>query len=201
MKALTITLALIVVSALTAPSQASQSSIPNRCEAKESQGQAGRLSPAKQAPSHLVPIKRTIDVGQYSGLTRQAELVLKDQASWKRVWDEHVSNVMTSNWTQPALPQVDFKNEMVVAMFFGEGKNGHHGGSITQITETSTKILVCYLEDTSSGGITTMAITHPFHIVVIKRSDKPVFFMHATNTPKPQPQPPARRDPDRIEAY
>lgn len=118
---------------------------------------------------HSVPIKRTIGYGKASGFKERALFALADQANWKRVWDKHVAN----QHTHPALPAVDFKTEMVIAIFFRPGSGG---GSIVKVAmlERNNKpelVRVYYSESKHSSTAEQL-----FHIVVIKQAKMPAQF-------------------------
>lgn len=145
---------------------------------------AGNIS--ANTPARLVPIEREISRGDDSGIARSKRVAVRASNTWRTLWREHTVNSYTSNGEHPALPAVDFKTEMVVVVFLGCKPTGGFGVAITQVTETSTRVIVSYIKNSpSGGGITTMAITHPFHMVVVRRINKPVIFVEINGGIKP----------------
>lgn len=118
----------------------------------------------------------TIDIGTQSGYHKRAEIVIKDENEWERIWNLHTSNLDQI----PRIPKVDFKTEMVIAIFRGEFPSSGFETEITNITEFSDKIVVTVTETNHLGGMLLDVMTYPFHIVKIKRSELPVEFIYRT---------------------
>jgi hypothetical protein len=116
--------------------------------------------------------------GAYSGFSQEKHTVIKTDADWQNLWDSHSRNVMP----QPAAPAVDFKKNMVVAVFLGMRSSGGYSITIDKIEDAGKDIIVT-LSKKSPQGMATMAITHPFHFVTVKASKKPVEFRFAKVDP------------------
>jgi len=57
----------------------------------------------------------TIAIGEESGVRSQEELVISDQTQWEALWQQH----MSYSRNPLSLPQIDFTEEMVIAVFGG----------------------------------------------------------------------------------
>ncbi len=99
--------------------------------------------------------------------------MIRDQAAWGEAWQ----NLSSREFPPPSLPEVDFESQMVIAVFMGVKNSGGYATEITAIKEGGDSIAV-FVEETSPGPncAVTLALTSPFHIVKMKKSDKAVEF-------------------------
>jgi hypothetical protein len=116
----------------------------------------------------------TIGIGTQSGYHERSASVIKDNVEWEKIWNLHTSNLDQI----PRIPAVDFKTEMVIAIFRGEFTTSGYATEITKITELSDKIVVTVTETDEKGGFMLDVLTYPFHIVKLKRSELPVEFVY-----------------------
>lgn len=118
----------------------------------------------------------TISVGSRSGHTSQANYVVQDSQAWVDLWNQHMLFMV-----EPMpLPEVDFSENMIVAVFMGEVSTGGYALRIYDIVETESSVVV-KMERTEPGPtcIVPQVLTQPYHIVQIAKTDKPVTF-HVT---------------------
>jgi hypothetical protein len=118
----------------------------------------------------------TVDKGFTSGIRERRLLAIKTTKEWRNLWEAHTAVV-----TPPKpLPAVDFKKEMIVAVFSGEKPSGGHGIEIVTIEENSAKreTRVIFRETKPPpGAMVTAALTQPYHVVKLKKIDIPVTFV------------------------
>ena len=102
-----------------------------------------------------------IDKGEISGYETRINLTIRDDAVWEAVWNE-----MQSIQSHPDdLPEVDFTEEIVIAVFRGPcGSNGYYI-TITRIDVTLTNYMV-YVQESGQGGPLAV-MTYPYHVVKI----------------------------------
>ena len=85
---------------------------------------------------------------------------------------------------RPELPKIDFEKEMVVAIFMGERSSGGYEIEIINIIKTEKQIVIeVEEEEPPPESLRTMALTQPYHIVVIKRYTRPVVFSKLGSAP------------------
>ena len=114
-----------------------------------------------------------IEKGFNSGHSEKKNYVVDNEDEWGDLWNKVNSIVIP----QPELPDVDFNNEIVIAVFQGEKPTGGYSIEIIKIVEDN-KIIVFYKEfSPEPGDFVTQALTQPYHIVKIKKSDKEVVFV------------------------
>ena len=79
----------------------------------------------------------------------------------------------------PNAPEVDFSEEMVIAIFSGEKPTGGYSIEITKVELDEDEVTIFFEEvSPEPGQPVTEALTQPFHIVKINRiDDLPVKFM------------------------
>ena len=114
----------------------------------------------------------TIGSGAYCGHFSQGDYVVKDGQQWSNLWDK----VNSINIPQPALPLIDFNNDMVIAVFLGTKRSGGYGIQISELRETDNCLEVSVVE-TAPGGWVTMALTQPYHLIKTSLTDKEVKFI------------------------
>lgn len=112
--------------------------------------------------------------GSYSGIKEKKELVIQDETEWENLWRA----LNSIREPLPETPVVDFTTQSVIAVFQGEQRTGGYGIEITQIKQRNDTLYVNIHEKTpSEGGMVTMALTQPYHIVVVPKIDAaPVRF-------------------------
>ncbi len=77
-----------------------------------------RLKNIEITPERGEPVAfRAVAVGNSSGYTSLAFMIINNSTEWIDVWQKHSSYLKTQ---KPQIPEIDFTNETVVAVFFGE---------------------------------------------------------------------------------
>lgn len=116
---------------------------------------------------------RNIAKGGVSGIVETKQLVVTNASEWAKLWSAHRAN--TRGDTQ--LPEVAFVKEMVVFVAMGQQRTGGYSVEIVKVEpgEKTLKILV-KRKSPPKGAMVTQALTAPFHIVAVPRSElKPEF--------------------------
>lgn len=126
---------------------------------------AGCLA-AEGGPSGALPFE-TIDRGPNSDVEQREEIVVRSTDEWRQLWDRH---------SDDERPEVDFSEQMVLAIFKGQSPDGCHGAEIVNVTGHEDRIDVegVYYEVTDAHC--TQQITYPFHVVALDRHDVNVTF-------------------------
>ncbi len=110
----------------------------------------------------------------FSGVTEKKNVVIKDEAAWTRLWNEHTLGRSPA----PALPKVDFATRMLVASFAGESGSGCHTIAIARVVAGAASIKVEVDErELQTFDVCPAVVTHAMQIVAIDRSDVPVEFV------------------------
>lgn len=126
----------------------------------------------KICENNMIPINelkfKTINRGFNSNQAAQNNYVIKSEEEW-------ISILQKTNAELPA--PVDFDDEMILAVFQGEKPTGGYNIEIRKIVENENTIEVL-VSETSPGSkcMVTDALTSPFHIIRIQKSDKEVLF-------------------------
>ena len=105
-----------------------------------------------------------IDFGYYCGVTKRLNFTINDHDSWQNLW----SDIYSTHYPVPELPEVDFSRELIFAVFQGERISGGFFTNITQIDLVEDGYIV-YVDELHPGpncGVTD-ALTQPYHIVKI----------------------------------
>jgi hypothetical protein len=110
-----------------------------------------------------------------SGITTARFVVVKDNAAWGALWREHKLNLTPT----PAVPPIDFGQQMVVAVFVGQRPSGCDSVAIKAVKQTATKLMVEYKEsDPPPAGLNcTAALVFPAELASTAKSDSPVEFV------------------------
>jgi hypothetical protein len=127
----------------------------------------------KVAATEIIPV--TADATSLSNIHDERTVVVKDEAAWTRLWNEHAPG--------RDKPAVDFASHMVIGVFMGYGANSCFATSIDGVVRTADRILVRELRSVPGPDIVcAMHVTSPAHLAVIPRSDLPVVFSMETAT-------------------
>lgn len=115
-------------------------------------------------------IVRELDHGHYSGAGQSRSVVsYNSKAEWETFWASHGSNLHPA----PKVPKVDFRKFTVLAAFMGHKSSGGFGIKIESVRDDGTNLVVTVKESFPSG-MSTMATTSPFHMIVTEKSNKPL---------------------------
>jgi len=117
---------------------------------------------------------QTVDQRAMSGINNAEDHVISDDKEWSGLWARIHNNVTPV----PNMPQMNFSREQVLAVFMGQKNTGGFGIEIKRVIDTGKQIVAMVEETTPpEGGIVTMAITQPYHVVKIENPEgKPVVF-------------------------
>ena len=119
---------------------------------------------------------RTISNGQYNLLTQRTQRVIQSQGAWVNLWSD-------LSPTDGPIPQVNFNEKMLIAVFQGQKPTGSYEIEITKIIERENEIVVQVKETSPDTNCAADAvITSPYHIVEIEKSSKPVRFIFEQET-------------------
>merc|ERR1719150_3495971 len=124
---------------------------------------------AGQAASALL---QTIDQGTSSGIEDAMNLAITTQAEWEGLWGRHAS---ISSPPAP-VPAVDFSTEMVLCVFWGIRSSGGYTVKIKGIEKGAVVWKVSCETTSPGGGMTTGALTQPFHMVRVEKTDVAMDF-------------------------
>lgn len=105
------------------------------------------------------------------GLPEEIALVVRDEASWRTLWDRMVQGIHP----HPATPAADFDREMLLVAGMGRQPTGGYWIRIERVADIGNSLVASVLR-TSPGpscGV-TMAQSRPTDIVRLRRSEKPV---------------------------
>ncbi|MBP0005963.1 MAG: protease complex subunit PrcB family protein [Cyanobacteria bacterium SBC] len=125
----------------------------------------------------------TLERGRYSGFNQAFERVVNDRLAWRNFWRQLQLNVSPT----PELPEIDFDNTTVIGVGLGDRASGAYRVEIDTIRLANDTVVVNYTERRSCG-ISTMAITQPYHLVTIDRTTAPVEFRRSVDAPVCEPR-------------
>lgn len=115
-------------------------------------------------------ISRTIANGSYSRIQDARTVVIKDQASWNKLWQEHQADGVA-----PA--QIDFSRKMLISIFLGTQSSGCSGIQDVRIWQQTDKVAVSYYNlEPSANSMCIASITTPFYITEIDTRNEAVEF-------------------------
>jgi protease stability complex PrcB-like protein len=103
---------------------------------------------------------RTIDKGEQSNIDEAKQVVVRTEAEWTKLWQQHSPDRKR--------PAVDFSKEMVVGVFMGSRPTAGYNVSIVSTFAKDGNVLVRYQESTPRpGAMTAQVLTFPYHLVAI----------------------------------
>ncbi|MEN3046416.1 MAG: protease complex subunit PrcB family protein [Candidatus Hydrothermales bacterium] len=116
---------------------------------------------------------KNLQKGFYSGIREKKTVVIKDKEEFLNLWKE-----LTSIFLPPSdPPDIDFNKHVLICVFMGEKPTGGYEVEIKSIIEKKDEVSV-YVREISPGKncIVTMALTQPYHIVILKKTQKEFKF-------------------------
>lgn len=113
-----------------------------------------------------------IERGQTSGITFQKFFAIHSAEEFNDFWTIH------SQPTRAPMPKIDFKQDMVIAVFYGQRQTGGHDIFIHDIEELETELVVHVRAiDPKPGSNLIMMISQPHMIVRIPKTKKTLRFV------------------------
>lgn len=104
--------------------------------------------------------------GHHSGVTVASHRVLRDTAAWDTFWQEART---------PAPRSFNPDREQAVAVFVGERRTGGYTVRVESAGPEAGRVVVTYRESPPPrGSMVTQALTSPWALVVMPRSELPV---------------------------
>jgi hypothetical protein len=122
-------------------------------------------------PAESLPLRKLAH-GAFGGIQTAKREVIKDQSAWDKLWAQHAQPV-----NEPEKPKVDFSKEMVILVAMGRKTTGGHSIEITSVKPDRDHLIITVKSSSPPpGAFATQALTAPFHIVAVPRSElKPKF--------------------------
>ena len=106
--------------------------------------------------------------GTYSGITNPLQKVITNKEEWQELWKKHISVIVP----QPPVPEVDFDNYVVVAIYAGEKKNSGYQVKVKEVLPVGDNVTIRYkLIEPPANSFTLQVIIQPF---VLLKVEKPV---------------------------
>ena len=139
-------------------------------------GSACQSQPAAPAAAERLEIRQQW-TGQHGGGDLAGVRALRTSDEWKAFWQQ-------AEREPPGAP--DFTRHMAVIIALGEKRTGGFGVEVIRIRPDRGKLVVEYRETTPPPGMmVTQALTSPWAVVVVARSEFPVVG-RSVAAPKPQ---------------
>jgi hypothetical protein len=134
-------------------------------------------TPASPGTGEPLPVTRLrsepFSYAYSTGLVTPQEIVVRSPAQWKAVW----TDIWRNHSTHPALPDIDFAQEIVVVAALGERPTGGYSIFIDAASSESDGIAVRIRSVSPANGCgVTLALTQPVDIARIPRREGRVRF-------------------------
>jgi len=102
----------------------------------------------------------------------EQQTVIDNQQDWNTLFEK-----INSNEKSAATSSIDinFEKQMLLAIFDQQRTTGGHAISIVESVEAKNKITFKYTI-THPDGVATMAMTQPFYLATISKTDKEIVF-------------------------
>jgi hypothetical protein len=98
----------------------------------------------------------------HTGLAERRREVIRDQASWARLWSEIHAGLTPA----PPLPPVDFAQHMLIAVALGTRPSGGFGVKVESVTTRGGRLEIAVVEACpAAGAMVTQALTQPAEVV------------------------------------
>ena len=112
----------------------------------------------------------TVARGDGSGVAAPRRVIVRDDASWRRLWAEHAGGA-------GAAPPVDFSRAMIAAVFAGDRPTPGHAIEIVEAEQDGDALSIAVVESRPAPGVVApQLIVSPFHIVALPRFDGAISF-------------------------
>jgi hypothetical protein len=107
------------------------------------------------------------------GLADAQNFLINTETEWQNLWEQMFSN----RSDKPPLPEIDFAGRTLVAVFQGVQPSGGYEIAIQEIVETENALdVVVKAFAPGKRCVLPGAVTRPFDIVEIEKTEKEVVF-------------------------
>ncbi len=124
---------------------------------------------------------RNIAKGAFSGVSEPIQKVIQDKLTWEKLWTAHRANMKGDL----KIPEINFSKEIVVFVAMGRQRTGGYAIEISNIRPANNRLQISIKRKTPpTGAMVTQALTAPFHIVAVAKSDLKPEFVEAERDKK-----------------
>jgi hypothetical protein len=120
---------------------------------------------------------RTVASGADSQIDKHYALVARSGGTWRIIWFRHQGN------SEP--PQIDFRHEMVVALFAGRRATSEYALQIVSVTREEESLVVRYRVQVDAAKAMPPMARAPFHIIALPAWHAPVKFVEMRDNAPP----------------
>ena len=111
--------------------------------------------------------------GERSGFADAARLVVRDAATWRRVW----AVLAAGRADSLAPPPVDFRRELLIVAAFGARPSAGHRVAIDTVRRGDFAVeAVVRSVEPAAGCAAAFALVQPVDVVRVPRTERPVAF-------------------------
>jgi hypothetical protein len=127
-------------------------------------------TPTKAPTATIIQPLLVLEEGTRASMERKVNYHIQSQEELATVW------AMVYPENAPLLPQVDFNQDDVLAVFDGSKPSGGHAIKILHVIDEKDKgrVVTVVHEKPAGECMTTQEITSPFQFVVVKKSPLPI---------------------------
>lgn len=147
--------------------------VVSACQGGDNQTTADDKSGNKQSDSEMVRYS-ILKKGFNSEIKEGGDLVIKTEAEFDTLWRDLHANISI----MPERPEIDFDQEMLVAVFMGEMPSTGYWVRLDTIYATDKNLIVQATTNTYPDSTSEIfdIPTQPFFIAVVDKTDLPVQF-------------------------
>lgn len=114
----------------------------------------------------------TIEEGDRSGIREACVTVAANETAWRDLWRDHQG----SSSAEEQRPEVDFEDNLVVAIFKGQSPDACHGAEIEEATRDGDDLVVHGVFYVVEGQACAEVVTYPFHIAELEPPEGKIVF-------------------------
>ena len=123
---------------------------------------------------------KVIDQGAYGGIEAPLQIVIRDEAEWRRYWallHQHLA-------ARPQLPKIDFETQQLLLVCMGQRASGGYQVQVQKVMHYRQHCEIVVRQFSPGAGcVEPMVLTQPYQVVATARSGLPLEFV-ITNEPR-----------------
>lgn len=137
--------------------------------ARQPQAELAPLNSTATPERNILPM-RTLSLLTNSQILSPRRVVARDLETFRSLWLEH-------GGSPESLPEIDFKQEMVIGLFMGEQPTGGYAIEIARITEDNQQLTAWIkTREPNPDQMVIQILTAPAHLVATPIRDLPLNF-------------------------
>jgi hypothetical protein len=137
------------------------------CKSQQNSGSEEKTADKAEPKTEVLEITQ-LAAGGYSGVNEASNKMITSMEEFYELWKQTYAN----RRPQPAIPEVNFEESVVIACFMGMRNTGGFAIKVSEVRKSGTTLEVVITQSSPGRNcMVTEALTQPFYIGKVSKGD------------------------------